>query len=99
MGEVVKYVVFRHTTGVVEPVICSHRFVHADMPKAMEKGWRPVSAGELGVGPNGRITVWGKSTSLQLEPHHEDQKLLEWRLWGSEATVMRDNVTMRTHKK
>ena len=70
-----KYVMFKYKAGVYMPVIHPDHVTHSQISIADAK---PVSAGFLEVGVLGQVKkVYGRSESLNLEPHPGDKGLLE----------------------
>ena len=68
-----KYVVFLYKS-VYMPVVVPEHVTHSQI-KILEA--KPVSAGFFKVDTSLNVTVYGKSESLNLEPHARDKKLLE----------------------
>ena len=92
-----KYIVFKHDLGMLEPVIFSERFVHSVVaegvqfhPENREGGlWTPVSAGFVSITDKGNLLVHGKSESMKMKANVErDQGLLMLRLFGSDVCIV-----------
>jgi hypothetical protein len=85
----VKYVLLKHEyTGAPRIEVGFFPLNHSDMAARLKaEGFKPVRAGFVRVLPDGKFETFGFSTSLKLDSHPDDSRLIAAMFKATEATA------------